>query len=49
MYNADGWMFSDEAKTNLPVVDGWNFLMRVYEPKILDLENDKMPTPVRVN
>ena len=26
-----------DAKNNLPVKDGWNFLMHVYQPKIDDL------------
>jgi hypothetical protein len=39
----------DEAKNNLPIVDGWNFLMRVYEPKLKELDNYKLPTPAKVN
>lgn len=34
----------DEAKNNLPIVDGWNFLMRVYEPKLKELDSYKLPT-----
>ena len=75
MYDADGWIFSDQAilneyniefnedgsfdanfgdcgsdaKNNLPIVDGWNFLMRVYEPKLDELENYRLPTPVKAN
>ena len=39
----------DEAKNNLPIVDGWNFLMRVYEPKLKELDSYKLPTPTKVN
>ena len=39
----------DEAKNNIPIVDGWNFLMRVYEPKLEELDNYKLPTPEKVN
>jgi len=37
-----------DAKNNLPVVDGWNFLMRVYEPTLEELESCKPRTPVKV-
>ena len=36
------------AKNSLPIVDGWNFLMRVYEPKLKELENYTLPTPIKV-
>lgn len=36
------------AKNNIPIVDGWNFLMRVYEPNIDSLEKYVMPTPVKL-
>ena len=75
MYDADGWIFSDQAilneyniefnddgtfdanfgdcgegaKNNLPIVDGWNFLMRIYEPRLDELDNYELPTPVKVN
>jgi len=39
----------DTAKNNLPIVDGWNFLMRVYEPRLDDLDSYALPTPVKVN
>jgi hypothetical protein len=39
----------DNAKNNLPVVDGWNFLMRVYEPRLEELDSYTLPTPVKVN
>ena len=39
----------DDAKNNLPVVDGWNFLMRVYEPRLEELDRYELPTPVKVN
>jgi len=39
----------DDAKNNLPVVDGWNFLMRVYEPRLEELDSYELPTPVKVN
>lgn len=38
----------DDAKNNLPVVDGWNFLMRVYEPRLEELDEYEIPTPERV-
>jgi len=75
MYDADGWIFSDNAilnqynleinkdgtfdvnfgecgenaKNNLPIVEGWNFLMRVYEPNLVELDNYKLPKPKKVN
>ncbi len=39
----------DNAKNNLPIVDGWNFLMRVYEPRLEELDGYTLPTPVKVN
>ena len=39
----------DNAKNNLPVVDGWNFLMRVYEPRLEELDRYTLPTPAKVN
>jgi hypothetical protein len=39
----------EKVKNNLPIVDGWNFLMRVYEPKLKELDNYKLPTPTKVN
>jgi hypothetical protein len=39
----------DNAKNNLPIVDGWNFLMRVYEPRLNELDSYVLPTPVKVN
>jgi len=39
----------DNAKNNLPIVDGWNFLMRVYEPRLEELDSYTLPTPVKVN
>lgn len=38
----------DNAKNNLPIVEGWNFLMRVYEPRLTQLDSYKLPTPVKV-
>ncbi|MGJ8671792.1 DUF1254 domain-containing protein [Rubritalea sp.] len=38
-----------EVKNNLPIEDGWNFLMRVYEPKLEKLDQYKLPTPTKVN
>lgn len=37
----------ESAKNNIPIVDGWNFLMRVYEPQLEKLDNYVMPTPVK--
>ena len=37
-----------DAKNNLPIAKGWNFLMRVYEPKLDQLDAYKLPTPVKV-
>ena len=36
------------AKNNLPITKDWNFLMRVYEPKLDQLDTYKLPTPVKV-
>jgi len=38
----------DNAKNNLPITKGWNFIMRVYEPKLDQLDAYKLPTPVKV-
>jgi len=38
----------DDAKNNLPITKGWNYVMRVYEPKLDQLEAYKLPTPVKV-
>ena len=54
-FNEDGTfdvLFGDcgeDAKNNLPIVEGWNFLMRVYEPQLEGLENFTLPTPVKLN
>lgn len=37
-----------DAKNNLPITKGWNFIMRVYEPKLDQLDAYKLPTPVKV-
>jgi len=37
-----------DAKNNLPITKGWNLIMRVYEPKLDQLENYKLPTPKKV-
>jgi hypothetical protein len=36
------------AKNNLPITKGWNFIMRVYEPKLTALDAYKLPTPAKV-
>ncbi len=38
----------ENAKNNLPITEGWNFIMRVYEPKLEQLETYKLPTPTKV-
>lgn len=38
----------ENAKNNLPITNGWNFIMRVYEPKLEQLENYKLPTLTKV-
>lgn len=54
-FNEDGTfnaMFGDcgeDAKNNLPIVDGWNFLLRVYEPRLDELESYELPTPVKLS
>ncbi len=54
-FNEDGTfdaLFGDcgeEAKNNLPIVEGWNFLMRVYEPLLDELDSYTLPTPVKMN
>ncbi|MFA0279966.1 lytic murein transglycosylase, partial [Vibrio sp. 10N.222.55.F8] len=53
-FNSDGTFdvsFGDcgeSAKNNLPIVDGWNFLMRIYEPDLESLDKYRMPTPSKV-
>ena len=39
----------EDAKNNIPIVDGWNFLMRVYEPWLDELDIYTLPTPVKMN
>ncbi len=54
-FNEDGKFdafFGDcgaDTRNNLPIVDGWNFLMRVYEPRLTELNSYKLPTPVKIN
>jgi len=54
-FNSDGTFDAnfgscgESAKNNIPIVDGWNFLMRVYQPKITALDKYEMPVPVKVN
>jgi hypothetical protein len=54
-FNDDGRfdvLFGDcgeDAKNNLPIVDGWNFLMRIYEPRLDELDSYELPTPVKMN
>ena len=38
----------EDAKNNLPITKGWNYLLRVYEPKLDQLDAYKLPTPVKV-
>lgn len=38
----------DNAKNNLPITQGWNFIMRVYEPKLDQLDAYKLPTAAKV-
>lgn len=38
----------NNAKNNLPITKGWNFIMRVYEPKLTALDAYKLPTPAKV-
>jgi hypothetical protein len=53
-FNSDGTFdvnfgsCGESAKNNIPIVDGWNFLMRVYEPKLENLDKYTMPTPLKV-
>lgn len=39
----------DGAKNNLPIVDGWNFLLRVFEPRLDELDNYTLPVPEKLN
>ncbi|MFC1657142.1 hypothetical protein ACFL2P_01035 [Candidatus Moduliflexota bacterium] len=48
IFDANFGECGENAKNNLPVVDGWNFLMRVYEPKLEELDKYKLPIPVKV-
>jgi hypothetical protein len=54
-FNDDGTfdvLFGDcgeDAKNNLPIVDGWNLLMRVYEPRLDELDHYTLTTPVKMN
>jgi hypothetical protein len=53
-FNSDGTFdvnfggCGESAKNNLPIVDGWNFLMRIYEPDLENLDKYTMPTPSKV-
>jgi len=35
------------VKNNLPIVEGWNFIMRVYQPNINQLNNYQIPTATK--
>lgn len=37
-----------DAKNNLPITKGWNFVMRIYEPKLDQLDAYKLPIPLKV-
>ncbi len=37
-----------DAMNNLPIVDGWNIIMRVYEPRLEELDKYTLPTPVKM-
>ncbi len=39
----------DNARNNLPIVDGWNFLMRVFEPRLNELGTYSLPVPEKLN
>ena len=39
----------DEARNNLPIVDGWNFLLRIFEPRLDELEEYALPVPEKLN
>jgi hypothetical protein len=53
-FNSDGTFdvnfgaCGESAKNNIPIVDGWNFLMRVYEPNLESLDKYTMPTPSKI-
>lgn len=53
-FNEDGTFdvnFGDcgvDAKNNLPIVDGWNFVLRVYEPRSEELDRYSLPAPLKV-
>ena len=38
----------DDAKNNLPITKGWNYILRIYEPKLDQLETYKLPTLKKV-
>lgn len=39
----------DNTKNNLPIVDGWNFLMRIFEPRLNELDSYSLPVPEKLN
>jgi hypothetical protein len=39
----------DDAVNNLPITDGWNFVMRIYEPKVDEVAKYRLPDAQRVN
>ena len=38
-----------DVDNNLPTVDGWNYIMRIYEPKLDELQDFRLPEMKKVS
>ena len=38
-----------DVDNNLPTVDGWNYILRIYEPKLDELEDFRLPEMKKVS
>ena len=39
----------DDAVNNLPITDGWNYVMRIYQPNIDEAAEYRLPDAQKVN
>ena len=38
-----------DVDNNLPTVDGWNYILRIYEPKLDELQDFRLPEMKKVS
>ena len=38
-----------DVDNHLPTVEGWNYILRIYEPKLEELENFRLPEMIKVS